>query len=260
MPWVMFSYGDKVLVNRVLGGAVEVGMPLWSQSKSLGSSTWGDGTHNSGLLGHGTEIVASCSHLEKDLLVLWAMGIIVALSKYVMRHGDNKPRLFPECVDACDKICKVACGYKLTVALTTSGRVYTVGSSAYGQLGSATANGKLPTRVEGKIAYKFVEEIACGSYHVAVDFQNKAPRLLTEVSRLSVDSCYQAESRNFKHELKLESQTRLLFPVQNGNFHLRGFYSPKMPICPVRDSKNILPASISSSKRTSGEHLLLQEC
>ncbi|KAK8476389.1 hypothetical protein V6N11_032980 [Hibiscus sabdariffa] len=52
--------------------------------------------------------------------------------------------------------------------------------------------------------------------------------------------------RNFKHELKLASQT-LLFPVQNGNYHLRGFYSPKMSVRPVRDSKNILPASISCS-------------
>ncbi|XP_039033371.1 PH, RCC1 and FYVE domains-containing protein 1-like isoform X2 [Hibiscus syriacus] len=333
----------------------------------------------------------SPSNSSSAKLFTWGDG-----DKGQLGHGDNQPRLFPECVDACDKICNVACGYKLTVALTTSGLVYTMGSSAYGQLGSATADGKIPTRVEGKIAYKFVEEIACGSYHVAVltsktkvytwgkgtngqlghgdindrntptpvdflkdrqvksvacgsnftavvslhtgvdhslcsgcrnpfGFRRKhtncyncglifcklctsrkslnasmapaktkpyrvcdecflklrkgaepisavwtpqakngilprksidrdalAPRLQTEVSRLSVDSFYQAESRNFKHELKLESQTRLLFPVQNGNFHVRGgFYSPKMPICPIRDSKNILPASISSSKRTS---------
>ncbi|KAE8673234.1 pentatricopeptide repeat-containing protein [Hibiscus syriacus] len=43
-----------------------------------------------------------------------------------------------------------------------------MGSSAYGQLGSRTADGKVPTRVGGKIAGRFVEDIACGSHHVAV--------------------------------------------------------------------------------------------
>ncbi|MBA0738511.1 hypothetical protein Gogos_011850, partial [Gossypium gossypioides] len=319
-------------------------------------------------------------------LYTWGDG-----DKGQLGHGDNKPRLFPECVAAHfdEKICQVACGYNLTVALTTSGRVYTMGSSAYGQLGSATADGKVPTRVEGKIADNFVEEIACGSYHIAiltsktkvytwgkgsngqlghgdindrntptlVEFlkdklvksvvcgsnftaiislhkwvsvadhsicsgcrnpfgfrrkrhncyncglifckacstrkslktsmaptTNKPYRVCDEcfvklrksaksvsvvwtskakngilprksmdreLCRLSLDSSYQAESRNFKHELKLESQARPLFPVQNGNFHLGGFFSPKMSICPVRDSKKILPASISSSRKTS---------
>ncbi|XP_022156645.1 E3 ubiquitin-protein ligase HERC2-like isoform X2 [Momordica charantia] len=85
-------------------------------------------------------------------------------------HGDNEPRLVPECVAALieENICQVACGHNLTIALTTSGRVYSMGSTAYGQLGSAGADGKLPTCVEGEIANSFVEEVACGSYHVAV--------------------------------------------------------------------------------------------
>lgn len=57
------------------------------------------------------------------------------------------------------KISRVACGHILTVALTTSGRVYAIGSIAYGQLG-------IPTRVEGKISKCSIEEIAGGSYHV----------------------------------------------------------------------------------------------
>ncbi|KAB2041362.1 hypothetical protein ES319_D02G143100v1 [Gossypium barbadense] len=438
--------------------------------------TWGDGTHNSGLLGHGTEVshwipkrvsnmegkhvlYVSCgpchtalvtcgsqlftfgdgsfgalghgdhssSNIPREVETLsglhttrvacgaWHTAAVVKImsesydsgspsssssaklytwgdgDKGQLGHGDNKPRLFPKCVAAHfdEKICQVACGYNLTVALTTSGRVYTMGSSAYGQLGSATADGKVPTRVEGKIADNFVEEIACGSYHIAiltsktkvytwgkgsngqlghgdindrntptlVEFlkdklvksvvcgsnftaiislhkwvsvadhsicsgcrnpfgfrrkrhncyncglifckacstrkslktsmaptTNKPYRVCDEcfvklrksaksvsvvwtskakngilpcksmdreLCRLSLDSSYQAESRNFKHELKLESQARPLFPVQNGNFHLGGFFSPKMSICPVRDSKKILPASISSSKKTS---------
>ncbi|XVE85886.1 hypothetical protein DITRI_Ditri17bG0127600 [Diplodiscus trichospermus] len=317
--------------------------------------------------------------------------------------GDKEPRLVPECVASMsDNICQVACGNNLTVALTTSGRVYTMGNSAYGQLGSPTAEGKVPTQVEGKIADSFVEEIACGSYHVAVltskaevytwgkgingqlghgdiDYRNTptlvdflkdkqvksvacgsnftaiiclhkwlpsadhsmcsgcrnpfgfirkrhncyncglvfckvctmrktlkaslaptmnkpyrvcadcftklrksaesdsavwtpkarngnlprkhnemmdreglAPRLQTQVSGLSsVDSSNQAENRNFKHELKLELKNHPLFPDQNANLHVERFYSRKISISSVGDSKKILPASISSPRKTS---------
>jgi alpha-tubulin suppressor-like RCC1 family protein len=47
--------------------------------------------------------------------------------------GDKESRLVPECTTALinDSICHVACGHNLTVALTTSGQVYTMGSTAY---------------------------------------------------------------------------------------------------------------------------------
>ncbi|XP_068326461.1 PH, RCC1 and FYVE domains-containing protein 1-like [Pyrus communis] len=98
-------------------------------------------------------------------LYTWGAG-----DKGRLGHGDEQSKLVPECVAALiDKnICHVACGHNLTVGLTTSGKVYTMGSAAYGQLGNPSADGKVPTLVEGKIADSFVEEIACGSYHVAV--------------------------------------------------------------------------------------------
>ncbi|XP_057949975.1 PH, RCC1 and FYVE domains-containing protein 1-like [Malania oleifera] len=85
-------------------------------------------------------------------------------------HGDKEDRLVPERVAAMadENFCQVACGHDLTIALTTSGRVYSMGSSAYGQLGNPTVDGKTPACVEGKIVDSFVEEIACGSHHVAV--------------------------------------------------------------------------------------------
>ncbi|KAM7269275.1 hypothetical protein ACFE04_024772 [Oxalis oulophora] len=87
-------------------------------------------------------------------------------------HGNKEPRLVPECVAALadENICKTACGHNLTIALTTLGQIYTMGSDAYGQLGSANPidGGKVPSRVKGKITDSFVEEVACGSYHVAV--------------------------------------------------------------------------------------------
>ncbi|KAE8720659.1 Regulator of chromosome condensation (RCC1) family with FYVE zinc finger domain [Hibiscus syriacus] len=98
-------------------------------------------------------------------LFTWGDG-----DKGELGHGNREPRLSPQSVDALFdvNISQVACGQNLTVTLSTSGQVYTMGSSAYGQLGSRTVDGKVPTRVGGKIAGRFVEEIACGSHHVAV--------------------------------------------------------------------------------------------
>ena len=98
-------------------------------------------------------------------LFTWGDG-----EKGQLGHNNKRPRLVPECVSAFvnKKICQVACGHTLTVALTTSGQVFTMGSTDYGQLGNPSADGNDPIQVKGKIADAFIEEIACGSYHVAV--------------------------------------------------------------------------------------------
>ncbi|XP_030483993.2 PH, RCC1 and FYVE domains-containing protein 1 isoform X2 [Cannabis sativa] len=98
-------------------------------------------------------------------LFTWGDG-----EKGQLGQDDKKPRLIPECVSTLvdKKILQVACGHTITIALTTSGQVYTMGSTVYGQLGNPSANGKVPNQVRGKIAETFIEEIACGSYHVAV--------------------------------------------------------------------------------------------
>ncbi|KAK3004366.1 hypothetical protein RJ639_019175, partial [Escallonia herrerae] len=85
-------------------------------------------------------------------------------------HCDKENRLFPECVAALidTSFSQVACGHNLTIGLTTTGRVYTMGTPDYGQLGSPLADGKIPNCIEGKIADISVEEIACGSHHAAV--------------------------------------------------------------------------------------------
>ncbi|KAG9451265.1 hypothetical protein H6P81_011230 [Aristolochia fimbriata] len=215
--------------------------------------TWGDGTHNYGLLGHGSEvshwipkkvmgqmegihvssiscgpwhtaIVTSAGQLftfgdgtfgalghgdRKNAIVpreveslkglrtvraacgVWHTAAVVEVTvnssgsntfpsgklftwgdgdKGRLGHGDNEPRLVPACVAALvePSFCQVACGHSITIALTTAGRVYTMGSTVYGQLGNPNADGKVPNCIEGKIHNSFVEEIACGSYHVAV--------------------------------------------------------------------------------------------
>lgn len=108
---------------------------------------------------------SSSSNCSSGKLFTWGDG-----DKGRLGHGDKEARLVPTCVAALvePNFCQVACGHSLTVALTTTGQVYTMGSPVYGQLGNPQADGKLPVRVEGKLAKSFVEEISCGAYHVAV--------------------------------------------------------------------------------------------
>ncbi|VVB14272.1 unnamed protein product [Arabis nemorensis] len=108
---------------------------------------------------------SSSSNCSSGKLFTWGDG-----DKGRLGHGNKEPKLVPTCVAALvePNFCQVACGHSLTVALTTSGHVYTMGSPVYGQLGNSHADGKVPNRVEGKLQKSFVEEIACGAYHVAV--------------------------------------------------------------------------------------------
>ncbi|XWS52634.1 hypothetical protein CRYUN_Cryun11dG0087800 [Craigia yunnanensis] len=108
---------------------------------------------------------SSSSNCSSGKLFTWGDG-----DKGRLGHRDKEAKLVPTCVAALvePNFCQVACGHSLTVALTTSGHVYTMGSPVYGQLGNPQADGKVPTHVEGKLSKSFVEEISCGAYHVAV--------------------------------------------------------------------------------------------
>ncbi|XP_057550889.1 PH, RCC1 and FYVE domains-containing protein 1-like [Amaranthus tricolor] len=104
------------------------------------------------------------SNISSGKLFTWGDG-----DKGRLGHGDKEAKLVPTCVALIDpNFCQVACGHSITVALSTSGHVYTMGSPVYGQLGNPQSDGKLPMRLEGKLSKSFVEEIACGAYHIAV--------------------------------------------------------------------------------------------
>ncbi|KFK32945.1 hypothetical protein AALP_AA6G309800 [Arabis alpina] len=113
------------------------------------------------------EVIAtqSSSSITSGKLFTWGDG-----DKGRLGHGDKEPRLKPTCVSALidNDFHRVACGHGLTVGLTTSGKVFTMGSTVYGQLGNPAADGKLPCLVGDKLTNDCVEEVACGAYHVAV--------------------------------------------------------------------------------------------
>ncbi|KAH7440857.1 hypothetical protein KP509_03G014300 [Ceratopteris richardii] len=103
------------------------------------------------------------SNCSSGKLFTWGDG-----DKGRLGHGDKEQKLVPTCVAALVEynFRNVVCGHSLTVGLTLAGQVFTMGSPVYGQLGEPFADGKVPKRVEGKLRDVFVEEIACGAFHV----------------------------------------------------------------------------------------------
>ncbi|KAF3783410.1 putative E3 ubiquitin-protein ligase [Nymphaea thermarum] len=159
--------------------------------------TFGDGTF--GVLGHGDRtsvpfpreveslkglktIAVACGvwHTAAVVEVIVTQSSVTTSSgklftwgdgdKNRLGHGDKEIWTVPTCVPSLIEynFHKVACGHNLTVGLTTSGRVFTMGSMVYGQLGNPRSDGKVPILVEDKLANESIEDISCGSYHVAV--------------------------------------------------------------------------------------------
>ncbi|OEL22807.1 putative E3 ubiquitin-protein ligase HERC1 [Dichanthelium oligosanthes] len=158
--------------------------------------TFGDGTF--GVLGHGNrESVAYPKEVEalngfrtvKVACGVWHSAAIVESTvqtgmnvvskklytwgngdKNQLGHGDKEARLIPTSVQALleHNFHQLACGQNMTVALATTGHVYTMGSAENGQLGNPKSDGKQPCLVKDKLGNELVEEISCGASHVAV--------------------------------------------------------------------------------------------
>ncbi|XP_073275101.1 PH, RCC1 and FYVE domains-containing protein 1-like isoform X1 [Primulina huaijiensis] len=110
-------------------------------------------------------VTQSSASVASGKLFTWGDG-----DKNRLGHGDKEPRLGPTCVSGLIdyNLHKIGCGHSLTVALTTTGLVFTMGSTVYGQLGNPQSDGNIPCLVEDNIKGEYVEEISCGAYHVAV--------------------------------------------------------------------------------------------
>lgn len=158
--------------------------------------TFGDGSF--GVLGHGDrEIVAYPREIEslsglRTIRVacgVWHTAAIVEVmghagtnvisrklftwgdgDEYRLGHGDKEARLVPTCVASLIdyNFHQLACGHNITVALSTSGHVFTMGSSMHGGLGNPQFDGKVPCLVQDRLVGEIVEEIDCGSHHVVV--------------------------------------------------------------------------------------------
>lgn len=163
----LFTFGDGTFGALGHGDHSSVNIPREVETlKGLKTTRVACGVwHTAAVVEVINESVESSTRSSSGRLFTWGDG-----DKSQLGHADREPRLVPECVIALstENICRVACGHSLTIALTTSGHVYTMGSTAYGQLGCPSSDGKVATRVKDKIADSFVEDIACGSYHVAV--------------------------------------------------------------------------------------------
>jgi alpha-tubulin suppressor-like RCC1 family protein len=188
-------------VNGFLDGLQVVSVACGTWHSALATSngklfTFGDGTF--GVLGHGDQesvlypkevqllsglktmkvacgvwhtaaivevVFQSGSNVSSCKLFTWGDG-----DKYQLGHGNKETYLKPTRVLPLIEynFQQIACGHTMTVALTTSGHVFAMGSTENGQLGNPNSAGKVPTLVQGKLLGEFVEEISCGAHHVAV--------------------------------------------------------------------------------------------
>ncbi|KAM3285464.1 PH, RCC1 and FYVE domains-containing protein 1 isoform X1 [Capsicum chacoense] len=159
--------------------------------------TYGDGTF--GVLGHGNlQSVAQPREVE-SLRGLWVkcvacgpwhtaavVEIIIDHLKFNnpggklftwgdgdkgrLGHPGEETKLLPTCVAKLvdHDFIQVSCASTLTIALSSTGKVYTMGSAVHGQLGNPDAKDKSLVLVQGKLREEFITEISSGSYHVAV--------------------------------------------------------------------------------------------
>ncbi|KAJ3680411.1 hypothetical protein LUZ60_016689 [Juncus effusus] len=192
-PWFPHLICDNICVSKVSCGDWHT--CIISSSGSL--YTFGDGTF--GLLGHGdTKSISKPKQVEslKGLRVKsvacgpyhTAAVVEIIINNFKsnnpggklftwgdgdggkLGHKDGEKKLVPTCVAGLvdQDFVQVSCGNFLTVGLTVSGVVFTMGSKIHGQLGNPTAQDSCITCVDGPLKTEYVKEISSGSFHVAV--------------------------------------------------------------------------------------------
>lgn len=104
------------------------------------------------------------SNILSRKLFTWGDG-----DKNRLGHGNKETYFVPTCVSGLIdyNMHQIACGHNMTVALTNTGHVFTMGSNLYGQLGNPNSDGKLPGLVQDRLVGEFVEQISCGEHNIA---------------------------------------------------------------------------------------------
>ncbi|QHO44195.1 E3 ubiquitin-protein ligase [Arachis hypogaea] len=156
--------------------------------------TWGDGTHNAGLLGHGTDfshwipkrIAGPLEGLQVAFVACgpWHTALITSTGQLftfgdgtfgVLGHGDRENVSYPREVDSLSglRTIAVACGVWHTAAVVevivtqsslsiSSGKLFTWGDADKNRLGHGDKEARLkPTCVSALMDYNF-HKIACG--------------------------------------------------------------------------------------------------
>ncbi|KVI03040.1 Brevis radix-like domain-containing protein [Cynara cardunculus var. scolymus] len=161
----LFTFGDGTFGVLGHGNCQSLTEPKQVESlkgmlvKSVACGPW----HTAAVVGTTTGPCKSSSAAGK--LFTWGDGDNGRLG-----HSDHETKLKPTCIVRLvdHEFVQVSCGRMLTVGLTSTGVVYTIGSSVHGQLGNPQTRNQSVTLVQGKLKFEFVKEIASGSYHVAV--------------------------------------------------------------------------------------------
>lgn len=191
-PHKLFSPLDGISVAKIACGPWHTAI-ITSSGKLY---TYGDGTF--GVLGHGdtqgTTRPKEVDYLKGSRVKCVACGpwhtaaIVEVISNFKssspssklftwgdadqgkLGHADKTMKLVPTCVDSLADydFIQVSCGTALTVVLSTTGMVFTIGSLIHGQLGNPQGDGKSIRAVEGPLKTEFVRHISSGSSHLAV--------------------------------------------------------------------------------------------
>ncbi|CAH2052952.1 unnamed protein product [Thlaspi arvense] len=160
----LFTFGDGAFGVLGHGNRESVSYPKEVQSLNglktvkVACSVW----HTAAIV----EVMSQTgTSMSSRKLFTWGDG-----DKNRLGHGNKETYLLPTCISSLIdyNFHQIACGHTFTVALTTSGHVFTMGGTSHGQLGNSISDGKLPCLVQDRLVGEFVEEIACGDHHVAV--------------------------------------------------------------------------------------------
>ncbi|PIA64005.1 hypothetical protein AQUCO_00201359v1 [Aquilegia coerulea] len=160
----LFTYGDGTFGVLGHGNVQSISQPKEVESlkglrvKSVACGPW----HTAAVVD--IMVDRSIGNASSGKLFTWGDG-----DKGKLGHVDRETKLLPTCVARLVEhdFVQVSCGRMLTVGLTSTGLVCTIGSAIHGQLGNPLAEDKSIAIVEGSLKGEFVKSISSGSYHIA---------------------------------------------------------------------------------------------
>ncbi|KAG9445658.1 hypothetical protein H6P81_011786 [Aristolochia fimbriata] len=158
----LFTFGDGTFGALGHGNSESVSYPREVEMHNLKTIKVACGVYHTAAI---VEVNGQSNDNVERKLFTWGDG-----DKHRLGHGDKETRWKPMLVSSLitHDIQQLACGNCITVALTSTGHVFTMGSTVHGQLGNPQSDGKVPCCVQDKLVSESIQEIACGAFHVAV--------------------------------------------------------------------------------------------